>query len=89
MSNSQPTYLVVIRWSARERAFVANAPGLAGCIGTGDTYQVALQSCLEAMQWRAEQAAQRGQPLPQAEYAWSGRTISEETERAFPHDGSR
>ena len=89
MSSSQPTYLLVIRWSTRERAFVAKAPGLSGCIGTGDTYQAALQSCLEAMQWRTEQAEQRKKPLPPAEYSWSSRTPSEETERAFPHDGSR
>ena len=89
MLSPQPTYLIVIRWSAREHAFVAKAPGLSGCIGTGDTYQAALQSCLEAVQWRAEQAEQRKQPLPPAEYAWSSQTPSEETEHAFPHDGSR
>ena len=82
MSNSQPTYLVVIRWSARERAFVAKAPGLPGCIGTGDTYQAALTSCLEAMQWRAEQAEQCGQPLSPPELSWSLRTAAEETERS-------
>ena len=89
MANPPLTYLLVIRWSARDRAFVAKAPGLSGCIGTGDTYQAALQSCLEAMQGRTEQAEQRRALLPSAEYAWSSRTTSEETEHAFPHDGSR
>lgn len=89
MPNTPLIYLIVLRWSACDRAFVAKAPGLSGCIGTGDTYQAALNSCLEAMQWRAEQAEQRRQPLPPAEYSWSRRTASEETERAFPHDGSR
>lgn len=82
MSNTSPTYLIVLRWSARERAFVAKAPGLSGCIGTGDTYQAALVSCLEAMQWRAEQAAQRAQPLPPAECSWSHHTAAEETEHS-------
>jgi predicted RNase H-like HicB family nuclease len=76
------TYLVVIRWSARERAFIAKAPGLSGCVGTGDTYQAALNSCLEAMQWRAEQAEQRRQPLPPAEFSWSHHTASEEAKQS-------
>ena len=66
------TYLVVIRWSTRERAYIAKAPGLSGCIGTGESYQAALNSCLEAMQWRAEQAEQRRQPLPPACDATAG-----------------
>lgn len=80
MPNPPLTYLIVLRWSARDRAFVAKAPGLSGCIGTGDTYQAALASCLEAMQWRAEQAEQRRQSLPPAEVSWSHRTAAEETE---------
>lgn len=82
MSNTSPTYLIVLRWSARERAFVAKAPGLSGCIGTGDTYQAALNSCLEAMQWRAEQAETQRQPLPSAEFSWAHHTADEETERS-------
>jgi predicted RNase H-like HicB family nuclease len=82
MPNPPLTYLLVIRWSARERAFVAKAPGLLGCIGTGDTYQAALVSCLEAMQWRAERAAQRGQPLPPPEVSWAHDPAAEETERS-------
>ena len=89
MPHTQLTYLVVIRWSVRERAFVAKAPGLSGCIGTGATYQAALASCLEAMHWQAERAEQRKKPLPPAEYPWSSWTPSEETERAFPPDRSR
>lgn len=85
MLNTQPTYLVVIRWSVRDRAFVAKAPGLSGCIGTGDTYQAALNSCLEAMQWRAEQAAQRGQPLPPPEVSWAHHTAAEETRHRAAH----
>jgi predicted RNase H-like HicB family nuclease len=72
----------VIRWSTRERAFVAKAPGLSSCIGTGDSYQTALNSCLEAMQWQAEQAEQRRQPLPPAEVSWSHRTAAEETKHS-------
>lgn len=82
MPTSQLTYLIVIRWSASERAYIAKAPGLSGCIGTGDTYQSALASCLEAMQWRAEHAEQRREPLPPAEYSWSQRTAMEEIEHA-------
>ena len=82
MANSSLTYLPVIRWSAREHAFVAKAPGLSGCIGTGESYQAALQSCLEAMQWRAEQAETHRQPLPPAEVSWLHRTAAEETEAA-------
>lgn len=82
MPNAQLTYLIVIRWSARERIFVAKAPGLSGCLGTGRTYQEALNSCLEAMQWRTEQAEQHRQPLPPAEPSWSHHTVAEETERS-------
>lgn len=89
MANTPLTYLLVIRWSARERAYIAKAPGLSGCIGTGDTYQAALNSCLEAMQWRADQAEQRGQPLPPAEFSWAHHTAAEETERSAMLKGSR
>ena len=82
MPTTPLTYLLVIRWSARERAFVAKAPGLSGCIGTGDTYQAALQSCLEAMQWRAEQAEMHRHPLPPPEVSWAHHTADEETERS-------
>ena len=82
MANTPLTSLLVIRWSARERAFVAKAPGLSGCIGTGDTYQAALASCLEAMQWRAERTEQRKKPLPPAEASWSHHTAAEETEHS-------
>lgn len=82
MANCPLTYLLVIRWSARERAFVAKAPGLSGCIGTGETYQAALASCLEALQWRAEQAETQRQPLPPAECSWSHHTAAKETERS-------
>ena len=82
MANIPLTYLLVIRWSARERAFIAKAPSLSGCIGTGGTYQAALESCLEAMQWRAEQAEQRRQPLPPAECSWPYHTAAEETEHS-------
>lgn len=89
MPHTPLTYLVVIRWSARERAFIAKAPGLSRCIGTGDTYQTALASCLEAMQWRAEHAEQHGQPLTPAEYSWSHHTAAEEIEHSTVLDGSR
>ena len=79
MANSPLTYLLVIRWSARDRAFIAKAPGLSGCIGTGESYQAALNSCLEAMQWRAEHAEQHGQSLPTAELSWSHHSTAEET----------
>jgi predicted RNase H-like HicB family nuclease len=82
MTSTPLTSLLVIRWSARERAFVAKAPGLPGCIGTGDTYQAALASCLEAMQWRAEQAETHRHPFPPAECSWSHYTADEETERS-------
>ena len=32
------------------------------------------------MQWRAERAEQRGQPLPPPEVSWSHHTAAEETE---------
>lgn len=82
MTNTPLTYLLVIRWSARDRAFVAKAPGLPGCIGTGESYQAALQSCLEAMQWRAEQAETQRQPLPPPEVSWAYHTANEESERS-------
>ena len=64
---------------ARERAFIAKAPGLSGCIGTGDTYQAALESRLEAIHRQAEL---RRQPLSPAEFSWSHRTAAEETKHS-------
>ena len=82
MPNPPLTSLIVICWSALDRVFVAKAPGMSGCIGTGDTYRAALASCLEAMQWRAEHAEQRRQPLPPPELSWSPHAAAEETEHS-------
>ncbi len=57
-------YEVIIYWSAEDKAFVAEAPELAGCIADGTTYQEALANLEIAMQEWIETAKELGRQIP-------------------------
>jgi predicted RNase H-like HicB family nuclease len=58
-------YEVIIYWSAKEKAFVAEAPELAGCMADGKTYQEALANLEVVMQEWIERAKELGRPIPE------------------------
>ncbi len=58
-------YEVIIYWSAEDKAFIAEAPELAGCAADGPTYQKALANLeLIIAEW-IETAKLRGRKVPE------------------------
>jgi predicted RNase H-like HicB family nuclease len=57
-------YKIVLRWSAEDEAFIAEAPELAGCFADGETYQEALKNVESVMQEWIETAQELGRPIP-------------------------
>lgn len=45
---------IVICWDEEQQAYIADAPDLPSCTGSGATYTEALASVLEALQWWQE-----------------------------------
>jgi predicted RNase H-like HicB family nuclease len=58
-------YEVIIYWSDDDRAFVAEAPELAGCLAHGKTHEAALKSLRAAMQLWIRTAKEFGHPIPE------------------------
>jgi predicted RNase H-like HicB family nuclease len=58
-------YEVIIYWSAKDKAFIAEAPELAGCMADGKTYQEALANLEVVMQEWIETAKELGRPIPE------------------------
>ena len=58
-------YEVIIYWSAKDKAFVAEVPELAGCMADGATYQEALANLEIVMQEWIETAKKLGRPIPE------------------------
>jgi predicted RNase H-like HicB family nuclease len=58
-------YEVIIYWSVKDKAFIAEAPELTGCMADGKTYQEALASLEIAMQEWIETAKELGRPIPE------------------------
>jgi predicted RNase H-like HicB family nuclease len=58
-------YEVIIYWSDEDKAFIAEAPELPGCMADGETYQQALAN-LEAIirEW-IETARELGRAIPE------------------------
>jgi len=57
-------YSIVIQWSDRNEAYLANVPELPGCHTHGDTYQEALNNALEVIELWIEAAEKDGLPIP-------------------------
>jgi len=57
-------YSIIIQWSDRNEAYLANVPELPGCHTHGDTYQEALENALEVIELWIEAAEKDGLPIP-------------------------
>ena len=58
-------YEVIIYWSAEDKAFIAEAPELPGCLADGATYQQALANLEVVIKEWIERARELERPIPQ------------------------
>ncbi len=58
-------YEIILYWSNEDRAFVAEAPELPGCMAHGDDQETALRNIKEAMGFWVERVQELGRPVPQ------------------------
>lgn len=58
-------YEVIIYWSEEDRAFIAEAPELAGCAADGRTHEEALVNLQVVMQEWLDTARDLGRPIPE------------------------
>jgi predicted RNase H-like HicB family nuclease len=59
-----PTYNVNIRWSPADKAFLAEAPELPGCMADGLTRREALVKIERVIREWIETAQSEGRPIP-------------------------
>ena len=64
MSKSEK-YQVTIRWSPEDKAFIAEAPELPGCMADGATRQVALEKLNVVIEEWIETAKELGRSIPE------------------------
>lgn len=57
-------YEIAIHWSDEDRAFVAEAPELPGCMAHGPTKKAARESIEEAIALWLDTAREYGDPIP-------------------------
>jgi len=57
-------YEIIIYWSNEDKAFIAEAPELPGCIAHGDTHEAALINIKTAMELWMETAKEFNDPVP-------------------------
>ena len=57
-------YEVIIYWSQPDKAFIAEAPELSGCLAHGGTHEKALASIRKAMKLWMKTAKEFGDPIP-------------------------
>jgi predicted RNase H-like HicB family nuclease len=58
-------YEDVIYWSEEDRAFLAEAPELPGCMADGETYQDAINNLKTIIREWIENAKELGRPIPE------------------------
>ncbi|NTW54667.1 MAG: type II toxin-antitoxin system HicB family antitoxin [Chlorobaculum sp.] len=58
-------YEIIIYWSAKDCAFVAEVPELPGCMADGQSYQEALSNAERMIDEWIETATSLGRPIPQ------------------------
>ena len=59
-------YEVIIYWSNADKAFIAIAPDLPGCMADGKNYVDAIKNIEVVMQEWIETAQELGRPIPEA-----------------------
>jgi len=57
-------YKIVITWSAADKAFIARAPELPGCMADGTSREEALMNIQVVMREWIETAKELGRPVP-------------------------
>ena len=58
-------YEIIIYWSNKDNAFIAEVPELPGCLAHGETPEKALKSAKEAIRLWIDTAKEFGDPIPQ------------------------
>lgn len=58
-------YEVIIYWSSEDKAFIAEAPELPGCMADGSTYHGALANLEIVIREWIETAKELNRPIPQ------------------------
>lgn len=64
MPASELHYEVVIRWSDEDRAYLASAPDLPGCMADGSTYSEAMENIERVIREWVETATELGRAIP-------------------------
>lgn len=59
-------YEVIIYWSEKDQAFIAEIPELPGCLADGKTYESALKNVRQISREWLQTAKELGRPIPQA-----------------------
>ena len=57
-------YEIIIYWSNEDNTFIAEVPGLAGCMAHGNSYEEALANVKEAILLWVDTAKEFGDPVP-------------------------
>ena len=65
MASSLHKYEIILYWSDKDDAFVAEVPQLPGCAAHGDTQEMALAEINTAMDLWIETAREFGDPVPE------------------------
>lgn len=60
-----PKYEIIIYWSQKDEAFIAEVPELTGCAADGLTYHEALNNVEIVVQEWLETAKEMGRPIPE------------------------
>jgi predicted RNase H-like HicB family nuclease len=57
-------YEIILYWSEEDKVFIAEVPGLPGCVAHGDTQEAALVNAKEAIRLWLDTAREFGDPIP-------------------------
>lgn len=78
MKKQQFRYMVSVRWSEEDKAYVAEIPELPGCATHGATYEAAIRNAKDAIASWIEGAKENGYPIPEplATKKFSGKFIT-------------
>lgn len=78
MKKTQFKYMVHVRWSEEDGAYVAEVPELPGCATHGTTYEGAMRNVREAIATWIDGAHESGYPVPEplAVKKFSGRFVA-------------
>ena len=71
-------YMVSIRWSEKDQAYIAEAPELPGCATHGKTYEQAVRNAQDAIETWIEGAKEAKYPIPEplAKRRFSGKFVT-------------